>query len=483
MNHGDVEKGLLTEYSIILLLLVLVMIPNLLRADTWNITQVDSSSGFVSHDMTIINHPVTGNPTIAYYAVSGSTQTHKMKYAVYNNGSWSITQIKEFANNGKGDIGIDFSYHPQTANPSFAYFDGYKNLYVATTVNGSFWTEEIVDTDCSYSLVRYIIAQNGTPWVAYNKLESISGRAFAKIASKQGANWSISTLEEDAFIYSSAINPATGYPAIVYLKVLNYSPTQWSVKYAYYDGAAWVKSETDGLIYTSGDNRTSLAFIPGSNYPAIFHSSSNAGTNGAKYVHWNGSSWITETVDSGNIQSDFGKSLSFNPVSGYPAIVYGIHPTSDAQTHTHMYAYFDGSTWMKEVLASGLNYTRYDVLTFSNNGIPRIAYELGTGGTGGGLNYATESISCTGTISPTNYGFSSSSGTGSMAVTASSNCTWSATSNADWITVTSGSSGTGNGTVEYNISANTTGNNRIGTISIAGNTFTITQYASGYNLK
>jgi len=58
--------------------------------------------------------------------------------------------------------------------------------------------------------------------------------------------------------------------------------------------------------------------------------------------------------------------------------------------------------------------------------------------------------------------------------TSTSPCSWTATSNAAWITITGGSSGTGNGTVTYNVAANT-GAVRTGTITIAGQTFTVIQ--------
>ena len=61
-------------------------------------------------------------------------------------------------------------------------------------------------------------------------------------------------------------------------------------------------------------------------------------------------------------------------------------------------------------------------------------------------------------------------------MTASSgSCTWTATSNASWITITSGSNGTGNGTVSYSVSSNTDTSQRTGTMTIAGQTFTVTQ--------
>ena len=55
---------------------------------------------------------------------------------------------------------------------------------------------------------------------------------------------------------------------------------------------------------------------------------------------------------------------------------------------------------------------------------------------------------------------------------------WTAVSaNTDWLTVTAGSSGTGNGQVSFTAAVNATGADRTGTIAIAGITFTLTQTA------
>ncbi|HJW87015.1 MAG TPA: BACON domain-containing carbohydrate-binding protein [Candidatus Brocadiaceae bacterium] len=86
-----------------------------------------------------------------------------------------------------------------------------------------------------------------------------------------------------------------------------------------------------------------------------------------------------------------------------------------------------------------------------------------------------DGISCTYSITPTSQTFRASAGIGSVTVTAGSSCSWTAVSNATWITVTSGGSGTGNGTVGYSVSANTGTRSRKGTMAIAGKTFTIKQ--------
>ncbi|HMX28129.1 MAG TPA: SBBP repeat-containing protein, partial [Blastocatellia bacterium] len=70
-------------------------------------------------------------------------------------------------------------------------------------------------------------------------------------------------------------------------------------------------------------------------------------------------------------------------------------------------------------------------------------------------------------------------GSGTVAVTATGGCAWTAVSNSPFITVTSGANGSGNGTVGYSVAPNGGITPRSGTITIAGNTFTISQTATG----
>ncbi|MBI4915255.1 MAG: VCBS repeat-containing protein [Acidobacteria bacterium] len=66
-------------------------------------------------------------------------------------------------------------------------------------------------------------------------------------------------------------------------------------------------------------------------------------------------------------------------------------------------------------------------------------------------------------------------GTGTVQVTTTSGCAWTAVSNDAWLTVVSGTGGSGNGVVEYAAGVNTAASPRIGTITIAGLTFTLSQ--------
>jgi plastocyanin len=87
----------------------------------------------------------------------------------------------------------------------------------------------------------------------------------------------------------------------------------------------------------------------------------------------------------------------------------------------------------------------------------------------------TIGAACTCTLAPASAGAPAAASSGSVMVTAGSGCTWTAVSNSSFITVTSGATGSGNGTVGYNVAANPTTSSRSGSITIAGQTFTVTQ--------
>jgi hypothetical protein len=82
---------------------------------------------------------------------------------------------------------------------------------------------------------------------------------------------------------------------------------------------------------------------------------------------------------------------------------------------------------------------------------------------------------CSYTINPTTQSFATAGGSGSVAVTAPAGCAWVATSGAAWISITSGQTGTGNGTVGFTVAANNTGSARTGQITIQNQVFTVTQ--------
>src|SRR6266542_4135999 len=86
-----------------------------------------------------------------------------------------------------------------------------------------------------------------------------------------------------------------------------------------------------------------------------------------------------------------------------------------------------------------------------------------------------QGVPCTYSISPTSrvHGYGAASNT--VSVTTSSGCTWTVINTNGWITITSATSGAGDGTVSYTVAANPTMNDRTGVVLIGGESVTLTQ--------
>ena len=85
---------------------------------------------------------------------------------------------------------------------------------------------------------------------------------------------------------------------------------------------------------------------------------------------------------------------------------------------------------------------------------------------------------CTYTLSKSSLSSAAAGGSDSVAVTTAAQCTWSASSDRGWLSITSGASGTGPGTVTVNLSENTATSPRTGTLTIAGIAVAVTQAAA-----
>lgn len=162
--------------------------------------------------------------------------------------------------------------------------------------------------------------------------------------------------------------------------------------------------------------------------------------------------------------------------------------------YSHGYAYPAGAwrtvlAYNNKCTASGTSCTR--VPYFSNPGVTYNGAATGAGDSdpepadnARTLNNTASTVAafrdssgggCSYSVLPATESFAASGGGGSASVTTTSACAWTALSNDGWITVTSGASGNGSGTVGYTVGSNSDSSARIGTMTIAGQTFTVTQ--------
>jgi BACON domain-containing protein len=85
-------------------------------------------------------------------------------------------------------------------------------------------------------------------------------------------------------------------------------------------------------------------------------------------------------------------------------------------------------------------------------------------------------------VSPDKLSFKDAGGNASISVTAGSGCAWSASSNVNWIAITGGGSGIGNGSVTIVVAPNADpkkddkgGKKRDGKITVAGQDVNVSQ--------
>ncbi|MFL6280893.1 MAG: BACON domain-containing protein [Vicinamibacterales bacterium] len=139
----------------------------------------------------------------------------------------------------------------------------------------------------------------------------------------------------------------------------------------------------------------------------------------------------------------------------------------------------DGCAWAANTNVDWISVT--SGTTGSGNGTVRYTVAANSGPqrsgtiTAGGQTFTVmQGAGCTYAISPMSQNAGTGGGTQSVAVTAPAGCAWNATSNAGWIGISSGSSGSGNGTVQLVIAPNPDAE-RHGTVTIAGQTYTVVQ--------
>jgi hypothetical protein len=160
--------------------------------------------------------------------------------------------------------------------------------------------------------------------------------------------------------------------------------------------------------------------------------------------------------------------------------------TGSGATGVKGYNVYRNGIFLKQVLAPATSASDTGLLPSTTN-----AYTLSA--VDNAYNQSARSISasastpasgtCNYSLSTTSASFAAAGGSATVTVTATGGCGWTAVSGASWITITTGAAGSGNGTVSYSVAANTATSTRSGTMTIAGQSFTVTQAAGSYSIS
>jgi hypothetical protein len=87
---------------------------------------------------------------------------------------------------------------------------------------------------------------------------------------------------------------------------------------------------------------------------------------------------------------------------------------------------------------------------------------------------------CSYSVTANALGIDNAAGSYSFILNAGAGCSWVDASNTSWLTLTSAASGSGTATISFSSAANTAGATRVGTLTVAGIPFSITQSACSF---
>jgi hypothetical protein len=239
------------------------------------------------------------------------------------------------------------------------------------------------------------------------------------------------------------------------------TPFSGSISVITGSSCSWTATSAQSWITVAGGSHAGLGSVT---YSVAANSTSSARTGTISVAGQTVT--ITQAVGSCTYSvSPLSQSVPSTPFSGAVSVITG---SSCAWTAT------SPQSWI--TVASG-----------SHSGLGSVAYSVAANSTTsartGTITVAGQAVtitqaagSCAYSVSPLSQAVPSTPFSGAISVSTGSACAWTATSPQSWITVASGSH-SGLGSVAYTVAANSTSSTRTGTISVAGQTVTITQAA------
>jgi hypothetical protein len=419
-----------------------------------------------------------GTGSTAVIAPAGCAWT-----GVSNNTSW-LTVTSGASGSGGGTVAFS-----ATANPNATQRNG------TLTIGGQTFTVAQAGVPCTYSIApsgqsvgagggtgsTAVTAPTGCSWTAVSNNTSwltvtsgASGSGNGTVAFSAAANTSTSqrvgtiSIGDDTFDVTQAAAPCT----------YSISPTSQSVVAGGGTGSTAVTAPA-GCAWTGVSNNTSWLTV-----------TSGASGSGNGTVAFSASANPNGTQRTGTLTIG---GQTFSVTQAAAACTYSLLPTSQsvaasggtgstavtAPTGCSWTGVSDNTSWL--TVTSGASGSGNGTVSFTAAANPSTTQRNGTLTIGGQTFTVTQAAApCTYAISPTSQTVSAGSGSGSTNVTAPTGCTWTAVSNnTAWLTVTSGATGSGNGSIGFSTAANAGSTQRSGTLTVAGQTFTVTQAGVG----
>jgi hypothetical protein len=422
---------------------------------------------------------VSSSASSAQIAVSASSSS--CSWTAASNDAWlSITS----GSSGSGNGNVVFSF---TANASSSPRQG------SLTIAGQTFTVTQVGAGCVTSLdpdgvlvdssggnfVLRINAGTSCSWAASNlpawvSLSSTSGTGTRKVTVSVAANGGTTSRHADVIISGQVLSiEQAGSSGVTCTYSLSANGQNFvasggtgSVNVFAPTGCSWTaQSPASWVQITSGSSGT------GNGTVGYSVAANPDPTSRSTVLQIAGQSY-TVTQDGAQVVCSYG----VNPLSVSYAATGGTGMVNVTTLASCSWSASTAESWL--TITAGSSGTGNGVVSYSVSANASSASRQGVLQVAGQqvvINQAGAVVGCQYAVSPTGKNLGSGSIQGSFFVLTDAGCSWTAQSQASWISVVSGASGSGNGQVRYQVQANPNRTTRVGVITVNGQTFTITQ--------
>lgn len=307
-----------------------------------------------------------GRPHIAYVTriVHPGGNSDRLNHSYWDGVRWH-TELVAVA----GEIGDTISIALDSNDaPHIAFAATQAPNYGLTHAywDGSQWQSRRIELDNFADNVSLALDSSNNPHVAYAVL--VPDDAF-KYATWTGVAWQKHTIETAEFSFASTTSLAldsNNRPHIAYLK-----ESEDVLRYAHYNGSSWLLNTVD----TSNNFSIFHPFFSlklSGNTPSIAYYKSTGET--LHYAQWNGSSWQIETVLTPPFPENLTGSVSLAVDSaGNPAISYAYNDSNNITSLRYMK--WNGAQWQNEILDNSGNLGESSAIALDGSDILHAAYQ------------------------------------------------------------------------------------------------------------
>jgi len=332
----------------------------------WQIEVVNGGGVYVGWD-TSIAIDAKDRPHISYRL--SALADSELRHAYWDGTAWQITSLEIVGYGGYNSVAVDsldrshisYSVYGSGAEPhrlKHAYWDGTQ------------WQIEVVDTVSYVGANSLALDDSDYGHIAYYAAEQ---DGYLNYAYWDGTGWQTETVAAagNALEGISLALDGAGQPHFSYY---DGAAGILELRYTYWDGATWQTQVVEGGLATTAGEATSLA-LDGAGNPQISYYFKAL----LKHARWDGAAWQISTIDQPGEAGYYASlALDGNLSAGQARPHIGSYDQIREQIR---YAWWNGSAWQLETVASDVGFGSYGLATslaLDSLGRPHMSYRIDT---------------------------------------------------------------------------------------------------------